>query len=77
MKKGRNFFDPFMSFDVAPEQRNAPASEVLKASVDVAPEQRNAPASEVLKASVLPHRLGFLDCRRVIPGVAAGDFARA
>jgi hypothetical protein len=58
MKKGRNFFDPFMSFDVAPEPRNAPASEVLK-------------------ASVLPHRLGFLDCRRVIPGVAAGDFARA
>jgi hypothetical protein len=58
MKKGRNFFDPFISFDIAPEQRNASASEVLM-------------------ASALPHRLGFLDRRRVIPGVAAGDFARA
>ena len=58
MKKGRNFFDPFIPFDIAPEQRNASASEVLK-------------------ASALPHRLGFQDCRRVIPGVAAGDFARA
>jgi hypothetical protein len=58
MKKGRNFFDPFISLDVAPVQRNASASEVLK-------------------ASALPPRLGFLDCRRVIPGVAAGDFARA
>jgi hypothetical protein len=58
MKKGRNFFDPFISLDIAPEQRNAPASEVLK-------------------ASALPHRLGFLDRRLVIPGVTAGDFARA
>jgi hypothetical protein len=57
MKKGRNFFDPFISFDIAPEQRNASASEVLT-------------------ASALPHRLGFLDCRLVIPGVTAGDFAR-
>jgi hypothetical protein len=32
MKKGRNFFGPFMPFDIAPEQRNASASEVLKAS---------------------------------------------
>ena len=58
MKKGRNFFDPFISFDIAPEQRNASASEGLK-------------------ASALPHRLGFLDCRLVIPGVTAGDFAYA
>jgi len=25
MKKGRNLFDPFIPFDIAPEERNAPA----------------------------------------------------
>ena len=58
MKKGRNLFDPFIPFDIAPEERNAAASGVLK-------------------ASALPNWLGFLDCRLVIPGVAACDFAHA
>ena len=26
MKKGRNLFDPFIPFDIAPEERNAAAS---------------------------------------------------
>jgi hypothetical protein len=40
---------------------------------------RAAHASSIVvrKASALPHRLGFLDRRRVIPGAAAGDLARA
>ncbi len=58
MKKGRNLFDPFIPFDIAPEERNAAASGVLK-------------------ASALPHRLGFLDCRLVIPSVTACNFAHA
>jgi hypothetical protein len=58
MKKGRNFFDPFIPFDIAAENSNASAAVVLM-------------------ASALPHRLGFLDCRLVIPGVTACNFAHA
>src|SRR5206468_5375565 len=37
----------------------------------------NASAAGVLMASALPQRLGFLDCRLVIPGVTACNFAHA
>ena len=40
-------------------------------------ENGNVSAAAVLMALALPHRLGFLDCRLVIPGVTAGDFAYA
>src|ERR1700688_4818585 len=34
-------------------------------------------ATGVQSASTLPYRLGFLDCRFVIPAAAAGNLARA
>jgi hypothetical protein len=44
---------------------------------DTAPEKRNASASGVLKASALPYRIGFLDCRFMIPGITVCNFAHA
>jgi hypothetical protein len=38
-------------------------------------ENGNVSAAAVLMALALPHRLGFLDCRLVIPGVTACNFA--
>ena len=42
---------------------------------DIVPKTSNASASSVRLASVLPHRLGLLDCRFVIPAAAARSFA--
>jgi hypothetical protein len=43
----------------------------------IAPKTSDALASNAASASTLTHRLGFLDCRIVIPGVANSSLGHA